>query len=780
MANRIVPSKTIRRDKKLNKGRLILLLLLIFVFVAGSAGLGFAIGVIRNMSSWEPGNIRSDQSTLIYDKDGNQVTTIHGAEDRIPVEFDQIPDQLKKAFLASEDPRFYSHHGLDFRGIARAVLANFQHGFGDQGGSTITQQLAKNAFIGNPEKSLKRKLQEAVMAIQLERKYTKDEIFDFYLNQVLFGSNAYGIKAASRMYFGKDDLSQLTLSENAMLAGVVQRPNYWSPFKDPERSKTRRSYVLSRMVKLGYISQTQADAANAEDFKLADSEVSQQDKYPYFMDHVIEEASNLLEEKGIDTTQLFTGGLKVYTTIDPGIQGKMEKVYANPENFPVSAKDQLVQSSMVVLDHRTGEIRGIIGGREHTVKRGFNRATSDLMKRQPGSSIKPVAVYAPAIEKGFGPATVLDDVPVSFPSTPKPYAPVNFDGRYRGLVTMREAIQYSMNIPAVQMLNTIGVGTGYDFAKKMGLPLTKDDRNLSLALGGLTRGVSPLVMAGAYGTFANGGVRIEPHAVLRITDRSGKVLVDNKPQQEVVMSEQTAYLITSMLQTVVRSGTGTQARLGRPVAGKTGTTQLPPDLAKKHLVGNKDAWFAGYTPELTAVVWMGYDQTDATHYLRKVYGGWFPARIWKEVISDALKNVPEEDFQRPSGIVSVPVDKKSGLIPSELTPQSFILNGATVTNIVDELFNKNNVPNEVSQAWVETQVCAETGQLPSTSCPDIITRVFLKRPETTGTVKPEDAALAAPTTVCTIHGPAIPATGGQGTTDIILDARANIDSSHPG
>ncbi|MHB1126453.1 MAG: PBP1A family penicillin-binding protein [Bacillota bacterium] len=781
MANRVTPGKTNRRKKKLNIRRLILLLVLIIVFVTASAGLGFAVGVLRNMSSWEPGDIRIDQSTFVYDKDGNTATTIHGAEDRIPVDFDDIPKQLREAFLASEDPRFYSHHGIDLRGFARAVVANFRYGFGAQGGSTLTQQLAKNAFIGSGEKVLKRKLQEAVIAIQLERKYTKDEIFGFYLNHSLFGSNAYGVKAAAKMYFGKDDLSELTLSENAMLAGLVQRPNYWSPFKDAERAKTRRAYVLGRMVIQGYISQAQADAANAEDFQLAESGVSRQDKYPYFIDHVIEEASNLLEEKGIDSMELYTGGLKVYTTLDPQIQSRMEEVYADPANFPESAKDQLVESAMVVLDHQTGGIMGVIGGREYTVKRGLNRATSDLMKRQPGSAIKPIAVYAPAIENGYNPASVLDDVPVSFPSVPKPYAPVNFDGRYRGLVTMREAVQNSMNIPAVQMLNTIGVQEGYNFAKKLGLPLTNDDQNLSLALGGLTRGVSPLAIAGAYAAFANGGVRIEPYAVIRITDRAGKVLVDNKSQQEVVMSEQTAYLITSMLQTVVKAGTGTQAQMGRPVAGKTGTTQLPPNLAKKNLIGNKDAWFAGYTPELTAVVWMGYDQTDENHYLKKVYGGWFPARIWKAVISDALKEVPSKDFKRPSGIVSVPVDKKSGLIPSELTPKSYILGGKTINNIVEELFNKSSVPKEVSQAWAEVQVCAETGQLPSIGCPDIVTRVFLMRPEIAdGAAKqPEDATLAAPTQVCTIHGPAVPTTGEQGTTPYItLDAEVS-KPNHP-
>ncbi|MBC7325438.1 MAG: hypothetical protein H5T99_09010, partial [Moorella sp. (in: Bacteria)] len=411
-------------------------------------------------------------------------------------------------------------------------------------------------------------------------------------------------------------------------------------------------------------------------------------------------------------------------------------------NFPPSAPDRLIESAMVVLDPSTGEVRGLIGGRDYTTRRGFNRATQ--MERQPGSTIKPLVVYGPALEKGYPPAFVIDDVPVSYPGTPKPFAPVNYDRRYRGLISMREAIRWSVNIPAVKMLHTIGIDAGYEFGQRLGLPLKPEDRNLALALGGLTTGVSPLHMAAAYGAFANQGVYIPPHVVTRITDRHDRELVVVKPQRKEVMSEQVAYLMTDMLETVVTSGTGKNAQLNRPVAGKTGTTSLPDTPEYRGLIGEKDAWFVGYTPELVGAVWMGYDQTDPKHYLKSVAGGGHPALIWKKVIGAALKDQPVRDFPRPAGIIYADVDAKSGLLPSDLTPKEFI---------VKEIFTQAILPNRVSDVWVQAQVCTTTGLLASSGCPDVTTGVFLKRPDGySGTVKPEDAYLEAPTEVCTLHG----------------------------
>lgn len=730
--------------RKLNIKRMVLLVALILFLVLFGAGMGMAIGIWRSLPDWEPGSLQMDMTTSLYDKNNNLFASLHGEQNRILVDIDDLPKHLIDAFIATEDHRFYQHHGIDLQAIARAALVNLRSGSIREGGSTITQQLAKNAFIENPERTLRRKIQEAFLALQLERNFTKKEILEQYLNIVYFGHGAYGVQAAARTYFGKD-AKDLNLAESALLAGLVQSPGNYSPLiKGNEAAALKRqAQVLDNMVKYGYISPAQAEEAKKQKLTFAKRKENIGQRFPYFVDAVIEEAEKLLEANGIEVAQLYRGGLQIYTTLDPVIQNKIEEVYRDPKNFPPSAPDRLIQSAMVVLDPHTGEIRGLIGGRDYTTQRGLNRAIH--AERQPGSTIKPLVVYAPALEKGYPPAYVLDDVPVTFPSQPKPYSPRNYDHRYRGLISMREAIRWSVNTAAVKMLHTIGVDSGFEFGKRLGLPLIDQDRNLSLALGGLTRGVSPLQMAAAYAAFANQGIYVTPHTIIRITDRLGRNLVVNTPKRRAVMSEQTAYLMTDMLQTVIRSGTGTRAQLGRPAAGKTGTTELPDLPGFKGLEGTTDAWFAGYTPELVAVVWMGYDQTDPKHYLKNVAGGSYPALIWKAVMSTALKNVPPRDFPRPAGIVYADVDAKSGLLPSDLTPKEYI---------VKEIFTQKMLPQKISDVWVQAQVCAASGQLPSPYCPDIITGVFLRRPVPyEGSIKPEDADLELPKEVCTLHGP---------------------------
>ncbi|MBE3572155.1 MAG: PBP1A family penicillin-binding protein [Moorella humiferrea] len=747
-----------KRKRKLNVFRVFLLIFLVLAVTLAGAAVGFAIGIIRTMPDWQPDKLQLAMTTFIYDKNGQLVEELHGEQNRIVVPLEKIPKDLQNAVVAIEDARFYQHHGIDLKAIFRALWINLRSGGIREGGSTITQQLAKNAFIENPERTLRRKIQEAIMAIELERMYTKEEILENYLNIVYLGPGTYGVEAASRLYFGKS-VSDLNLAEAAMLAGIIQSPANYDPRHHEEAAKTRQEQVLDNMVKYGYITSEQAEKAKAEKLEYHEAPQTKTEKYPYFIDAVIDEAGRLLESQGIEAAELFRGGLKIYTTLDPKIQTEIEKVYADKNNFPAGSPDRQIESAMVVLDPHTGEVRGLVGGRDYTTKRGFNRAIQAA--RQPGSTIKPLVVYGPALEKGYPPAFVIDDVPVSFPGASKPFTPVNYDGRYRGLISMREAIRWSVNIPAVKMLNTIGIETGYEFGRRLGLPLKPEDKNLSLALGGLTTGVSPLQMAGAYGAFANQGIYIAPHFVTRITDRNDRDLIVNKPQRQEVMSEQVAYLMTDMLETVVRSGTGTNAQIGRPAAGKTGTTSLPDTPEYRGLKGEKDAWFVGYTPELVAAVWMGYDQTDPKHYLKNVAGGGYPALIWKKVISAALKDQPVQDFPRPAGIIYADVDAKSGLLPSELTPKEFI---------VKEIFTQNMLPTKVSDVWVQAQVCVTTGQLASPNCPDVKTGVFLKRPDNySGSIKPEDAYLEAPTVVCTLHGGA--GNGKQGLVSICTDPR---------
>jgi len=732
-----------RKKRKLNLFRAFILAILFIAFVGFGISAGFVVGLVKNLPDLDSDSLNPELTTLIYDKDGKKVAELHGVENRIPVDLEQIPEELIQAFIATEDRAFYKHPGINPIAFIRAALANLRAGRIVQGGSTITMQLVENAFFAEkPERSYKRKIQEAVLAIQLERNYTKDEILEAYLNHIYFGHGAYGVQAAAQTYFGKN-VEDLTLSEAAAITGVTNNPALYSPFRNEEAAKHRRAIVLDNMVEAGFITREEAEKAKKEPFNLTQLKQKSSRKYPYFIDAVVLEAEKLLKEKGMQPADLYRSGLHIYTTLDTSIQKTMEQVYSDPSNFPKSPDEVPVQSAMVVLDPHTGEIRGLIGGREHTVERGFNRAIHS--ERQPGSAIKPVAVYAPALENGYTAATVIDDVPVIYhQSNGKPYSPKNYDGRYRGLITIREAVRWSVNIPAVKLLDMIGVETGYNFAKRLGLPLVPADKGLSLALGGITRGVSPLEMASAYGAFANHGIWVEPHTITKITDHEGNILIEVNPEKRIAMSEQTAYIMTNILETVVNSGTGTRARIsGWPVAGKTGTTQLPDTPEFKGRKGEKDAWFVGYTPDLVGVVWIGYDKTTPKHYLRGVYGGSYAAPIWKKVMTSALKGKPAKNFERPEGIVWLSVDAKSGKLPNELTPDEFI---------IKEIFAKDTIPREVSDVWVEGEVCAESGKLPTEFCPEIVSKVFLKRPVPyNGTVKPEDAYLEAPKEKCDIH-----------------------------
>ena len=735
------------KKRKLNIKRFSIFIILLLVFIIGGASIGFMAGVVKNMPDFDL-EYNPDLSAFVYDRDGEVIAQLRGTENRILATFDEMPDPLLEAFLATEDVRFYEHFGVDVRSIGRAVVANLREGRYAEGFSTITMQLASNAFIGHREKKLERKIQEIILAIQLERKYTKDEIFNLYLNHIYFGHGASGVKTAAQTYFDKE-LDELTLAESALLAGIIQRPTSFSPYNNPEAAMSRRNTVLGLMAKYGFITEQQAAEAKAEEFVLNENRTQLEDNYPWFTDYVIKEASIILEEIGMESAQIFKSGLNIYTTMNTQVQTKLEDIYSDPANFPEGVDEVLVESASIILDHRSGEIIALVGGRDLTTRRGLNRATG--MKRQPGSTIKPIAAYGPALEAGYSPATVYDDAPVDFSGSAggSTYSPHNFDRRWRGLLTMRAAIKDSVNIPALKALQQVGVDTGYDFAKKLGLPLTDNDRNLSLALGGLTQGVSPLDMATAYGAFANQGVLIESHAIRKITDRDDKVLYEATPNKSVVMSEQTAYLMTDMLVSVIQSGTGTRANIGRPAAGKTGTTQLPPLPAFDNLRNHfRDAWFAGYTPEYTSVVWMGYDETTTKHFLKAVYGGYMPAAIWKSTMLVALKDEPVKQFTKPANLVYTAIDAKSGFLPSELTPSQYIVN---------EVFIRDNVPKEISNAWIEAPICADTGKRPTDYCPDLVYGVYMQRPvpytppASRPGVYPEDHNMEYPEEICDLH-----------------------------
>jgi len=754
-----------RKKRKIKISRVIILSLVLFLIIGFGSALGVFLGIVKNLPEWKADDLATESTSFIYDANGDMVVKLHKNENRTPVKLSTMPTHLIDAFIATEDVRFYQHFGIDPRRIVGAFLADIRNRDFSEGASTLTMQLVRNAILEDQEKKIERKIKEALLAIQVERHYTKDEILSFYLNEIYFGHGAHGVQAAAQIYFGKD-VGKLTLGESAMLAGLVRNPKIYSPLLNPENSIKIRNVVLNNMVRYEKITQAEADEAKEEELELADYEKNNAYAYPWFTDYVIDQAEDLLDEAGLESSLLYTGGYRIYTTMDPKIQKAAEEAYNNESNFPESATSDPIQSAMAVMDPKTGQVKALIGGREHQTKRGLNRATD--IKRQPGSSIKPIAVYAPALEQGFSPSSVVDDVPTTFGSASNPYRPTNYDGKYRGLITMREAVQYSVNIPAVKFLSIIGINEGYSFAKKLGLPLDdKNDKNLSLALGGLTRGVSPLDMTAAYCAFDNQGVFIEPYVITKIADQNGNTIVDITPQKTVAMKEQTAYLMTDMLKTVVDYGTGTRAKLNRPAAGKTGTTQLPDKAIFNSVRGssNKDAWFAGYTPELVGVVWMGYDEdvdkNGKPNYLKQVYGGQYPAKIWKYVMEKSLEGVPVTAFTRPPGIVSQAVDIKTGKLPNDLTPDEYIKN---------EIFAKAHVPTETSDAWVVARICTESKSIANDFCPTTTTGVFLKRSDVNE--KALDAHLSLPTSTCQIHGWQQPVSGTE-LIGICTDPRHN-------
>ncbi|MEH7180776.1 transglycosylase domain-containing protein [Neobacillus vireti] len=571
------------------------------------------------------------QATVFYDLHGEIASKI-SANKNEGISIKHVPDTLKNAVIAIEDRRFYEHHGVDFIGITRALIRDIKAGGMVEGGSTITQQLTKNTLLTS-QKTLKRKVDEVFLAIKIERQYSKQEILQMYLNQIYFGGGAWGIKHAARNYFAKE-VNDLTIGESALLAGLIKAPSSLNPYRHLEKATQRRNLVLAQMKKQGYLTPQEYEQAINEKVILNNRGGDPyRGKYPHYVDQVFEEA---IKEYHLSQDELLTGGYKIYTELDPNMQNSMEKTYENKTLFP-KGSDQIVQSGGILLDPKTGGIRAIVGGRgEHTF-RGYNRATQ--LKAQPGSSIKPLAVYTPALENGWKITDMLKDEPMSFGE----YEPSNYNHEYAGEVPMYEAVKDSKNVSAVWLLNEIGIEKGLEATRRYGIPLEKGDRNLSLALGGVERGVSPLIMAEAYSVFANNGVRKKAHVINKIIDAEGNLVAEWKERKEKVTTKAVTDQINTMLLGVVEQGSGKSAQIpGIEIAGKTGSTQVPIEGVK----GVKDQWFVGYTPELVGAVWVGYDKTDEKHYLKTTSGGG-AAIVFREIMKEALKDTPPTRFNVP-------------------------------------------------------------------------------------------------------------------------------------
>jgi penicillin-binding protein 2A len=610
------------REKRVNK----ILLLLFLLFILFTMAFFTYMAATANIESLKSG---LNQSTVIYDKD--EVVASKIVTNRTEgVLYEDLPEHVQHAVIAIEDQRFYEHNGFDIRGMTRAFFKNLVAGRITGGGSTITQQLTKNALL-SPQKTYRRKVEELFLAVEIEKTYKKEEILEMYVNQVYFGSGAWGINQASMKYFNKR-VQNVTISEAAMLAGLLQAPSARNPYQNYDRAMERRNVVLKRMEEQGYISNEEYDKGIKEVITLEDGGGSAiKREYPYYTDAVIDEA---ILRYGLSQEEILTRGYRIYTEMNQSIQTALENVYKKDSLFPQGKKGTLVQSGAVLVDPTSGGVRGLIGGRGDYVFRGFNRATH--MKAQPGSTLKPIAVYSPALEAGYGTTSMLVDEPITFGD----YQPQNASREFKGEMPMYEALERSQNVPAVWLLDQIGLQKGLDSVKRFGIPLEKEDEYLGIALGGMHKGVSPLQLAEAYSAFPNKGMKHDSHLIKKIVGPTGNVLAEHKPVRVRVTTEVVANEITSMLLNVVESGTGKGTQLkGVELAGKTGSTQLP----YSDIRGTKDQWFAGYTPNLVGVVWLGYDKTDREHYLpNSTAENVVP--IYRAIIEQAVKHTEPQEF----------------------------------------------------------------------------------------------------------------------------------------
>ncbi|MFW6378061.1 MAG: penicillin-binding protein 1A, partial [Bacillota bacterium] len=629
---------------------------------------------------------------------------------RLYVKLEEIPESLQNAFLAIEDRNFYDHHGIDLVGIGRALITNLIEGRRAQGGSTITQQLARSALLSQ-EKTYFRKLQEAYLALQFERLYTKDEIFEMYLNEIFLGHSAYGVEAASQQYFGKS-VSELDLNESALIAGLTRSPNYYSPYNNMDEAVRRRGIVLNRMYQLDYLTEDQRNSAHESEIKLNSEGRKIDESAPYFVRYVRDQ---LIRMFGAQT--VYGGGLEVHTTINLEQQKKAEEsVQEALDEGVIPSIDRETeianiqpQFSTISIEPESGEIRAMIGGRGDGE---FNRATQAA--RQPGSAFKPF-VYSEAISQGKSPASLIEDIPRPSSDNGTTYEiwPVNFNHQYHGLVSLRQAISSSLNVAAVNLIEEVGVESTINTAEEMGISTFSSsdhyEDHLSLALGGLTKGVTPLELTSAYGMFANNGVWVQPHAIKEVKDRDGNVLYEANPEKRAVLDEEDNYLMLSMLQSVIKDGTGWRANLDREVGGKTGTTN-----------NYTDAWFIGFIPELVTGVWIGEDSPRPMNYpdVGRLSSG-NAVQVWRKFMDKAIEDIPETDFDKPEKIVSLEIDPITARLPKDNNPRA-----------IEEIFREDNTPSETSDFSGETKtvrIDRSTGQLATDNCPDdnIVSRQYL-------------------------------------------------------
>lgn len=763
----------------------LLVCVLAVVVIGGCAGIGIFRSIIDSapdISDIDP--TPTGYLSVVLDNQGNQTAQlVASGSNRVYVTLDEIPKDIQHAFVAIEDERFYDHNGIDVKGIVRAAFKGISNGFKfSQGASTITQQLLKNnVFEGWTNQSgmekVKRKIQEQYLAIELSKVKSKDWVLENYLNTINLGQNTLGVQSASRRYFGKD-ISELTLSEGAVIAGITKNPSAYNPVSHPEENKKRRKQVLKNMLEQEYISEKQYDEALEDDvysrIQQVNIEYGEENPNSYFVDAVIDQVvQDLVVKKGYTDTQaykaIYNSGLTIESTQDMGIQQICDEEVNNPDNYSTAAKysfsyrltvekkdgsienysdqtmisyysasspdyslnfasveeaqaaidaykaeiigegDTIVdggesvvftlqpQAAVTIIDQYTGEVKAIVGGRgDKTGSRTLNRATDTA--RQPGSTFKVLAAYAPALDTaGMTLATVQDDAPFSYSNGTSLR---NYDSSYRGFTTIRYAITKSINVVTVKTLTDISPQVGYDYLTNFGFTtLTQDDIVQSLALGGITKGVTNLELTAAYATIANYGTYTKPRFYTRILDHSGNVLIDNTPDTHTVLKESTSFLLTSAMQDVVNVGTGGAVNFGTmPIAGKTGTTTK-----------NRDALFSGFTPYYTCSVWCGYDDNSPQDGALTSN----PKTLWRNIMGRIHENLEYKEFSQPEGIVTAAVCKKSG----KLAVEGLCDADPRGSMVETEYFAAGTVPTEYCDHHVSATICTASGMLANEFCP---------------------------------------------------------------
>ena len=695
---------------------LVLIVLCTGVIFTGIFAVYVATCVIPN-AHVDVSEISMDQSSVIFyensEGEWEELETLHGGKNSIWADYETMPKYLSYAAVAIEDKRFYSHHGVDWPRTAKAVINLFTHAESTFGGSTLTQQTIKN-ITGDKEGTVKRKITEIFRALDFEKTHSKEDILELYLNNIYLGHSCYGVKTAAQTYFGKD-VSELTIAECADLIGITNNPSLYDPYnteKTLQNNLNRKDTILQEMYTQGYITEAEYNEAKAQELVFTTGEDSEDDSqyYSWFVDQVISDVINdLQEEKGYSeataTQMVYYGGLNIYCTQKMDVQKCVDEVYNNRENLPYSSKGYDMQSAITVIDPYTGNVVAMAGAiGEKTGSRLFNYATA---RRQCGSAIKPISVYATALDKGvITPASVIDDAPVR--ALGGKAWPVNSHSYFDGLVSVDEAIAESLNTCAVRVVEELGVKESYNYmTDKLGFttlvsdtdnPKQNDINSASMGLGGLTRGVSTVEMAAAYAAFVNQGVYNEPRTYSKVTDQDGKTVIDNTGDSWVAMKETTAYFMNKYLRQVVTSGTGGSAGFsGMTVAGKTGTT-----------TDNYDRYFVGYTPYYVAAVWTGYEVNV------KINASGNPsAKLFRQVMSKIHANLPNKSFfSVDSGLTSVKVCMDCGNLASDLCAQD--IRGSRVKTVE---VASGTAPAAVCTCHVAVDWCAEGEAIATEFCP---------------------------------------------------------------